>query len=99
VLEDPHVVHANGAELRWSFGASPAPIEIHRGVTSGFTASAATRLTTITDTSVRTWQDTTAGLQGPYVYRVISGSFASADVALTTPAQGNARLTLRATGT
>ncbi|MEV4539032.1 Ig-like domain-containing protein [Asanoa sp. NPDC049518] len=96
-LDEPQVVRSSGAELRWSFAAGPVAVEIHRGTSANFTASAATRLTTIADTSVRSFQDTTAGAGRTYFYRVLNGALASADVAVTTPPQGNARLTLRAT--
>ncbi|MFB9236170.1 Ig-like domain-containing protein [Plantactinospora siamensis] len=92
------LVHSTGAEVTWSRYAGTSTFDsyqVHRSGTPGFTPSTATLLTTIRDRDVVSWQDTTAAAGTQFYYKVVSAGTASNEVAVTTPQDGQGRLTLQ----
>ncbi|MDQ1700020.1 MAG: hypothetical protein QOG34_1883, partial [Frankiaceae bacterium] len=99
-VNQPDTVHSNGAELNWSKWNPPsgAPFQqyaVYRGTTSGFTPSASTLLTTITDAATTMYRDTTSAPSKSFVYKVVANSSVSNEVSVTTPADGQAVKTLQ----
>jgi len=99
-LNQPAVLHANGAELNWSqyTGPSGAPFqkyEVHRSQSKGFTPSSATLLTTTSDVTATSYRDTTAAPNGTFYYAVVANSSKSNEVKVTLPADGQSSMTLQ----
>ncbi|HEX8081372.1 MAG TPA: DNRLRE domain-containing protein [Jatrophihabitans sp.] len=94
-LFPPATLHSDGADLRWSGypSAATAPFtgyEVHRSTSASFTPGASTRLTTVTDRSVTSFQDTTAAAGKTFTYKVVTGAVASTGRTVTLPALGQA---------
>lgn len=76
--------------------------EIHRSVTSGFTPSAATLIASIKDAAIQNYRDTTARPGTTFYYKILTytnggaNSFMSTEVAATTPAAGQAQISIQA---
>ena len=100
-LHAPKLVRAYGAELAWTrlVGAPFDRYEVHRSTSAGFAASATTLLTTIREQDVTSWRDTTAAPGRAFYYKVLGNSAPSNEQAVTTPAAGQAKLTLQPTPT
>jgi hypothetical protein len=99
-LLDPDTVHSNGAELHWIPYSGPgAPpfdrYEVHRSSTAGFTPSDTTRLTTIMDSGVTTYRDTTAKPGTTFTYKVVVNGYETNARTVTMPTDGQARKTLQ----
>jgi len=96
-LLPPRLVRSNGAELQWTraTGAGFSRYEVHRSTTWGFTPSASTLLSTVTDGNAAEWQDTTAAASKTYYYKAVGDTTVSNQVTAATPAAGNATLTLQ----
>jgi YD repeat-containing protein len=99
-LAPPRLVRSNGAELAWrgAAGAGFSQYAVHRSATWGFVPSAATLLGTSSDPTAATWQDSTAAAGKTYYYKVVGDTTVSNQVTATTPAAGNATLTLQPDG-
>jgi RHS repeat-associated protein len=102
-LDQPSTLHANGAEVNWSqyTGPSGAPFQqyqVHRSLTPGFTPSASTLLTTISDLTTTGFHDTTAAPGGTFYYAVVANTSKSNEIKVTLPADGQSSITLPATG-
>jgi RHS repeat-associated protein len=99
-LLPPTTLHSNGAELQWTkyTGPSGAPFQqyaVYRSMTPGFTPSASTLVTTITDQSVTSYRDTTAAPGRAFTYAVVANSSKSNEVTVSLPADGQATKTLQ----
>src|SRR6266542_4878113 len=99
-LLPPTLVRSNGARLQWrrGGGATFARYEVHRSTTSGFSPSADTLLATLGDATASSWQDSTAAPGTPYYYKLVVDGQASNEIAATTPAARQAKLTLQPGG-
>lgn len=104
----PAMLHADGADLRWSMYDGTAPFhgyEIHRSQAATFTPSASTLLVTIGDKGRTTFRDTSARPGGAFTYSIVVCTTAacsnaadrreSARRTVTLPAAGQATLTLQ----
>jgi microcystin-dependent protein len=75
--------------------------EIHRSTTPGFTPSAATLIATIKDSAIQSYRDTTAKPATTFYYKVVTytnggaNSYNSNELVVTTPAAGQAQVTLQ----
>lgn len=99
-LLEPQTVHSNGPELSWiPYGGPGAPpfdrYDVHRSSTPNFTPSDSTRLTTIMESAVTTYRDTTAKAGATFTYKVVVNGFETNARTVTMPADGQARKTLR----
>ncbi len=108
-LAAPELVRSAGAALRWTPPILPAdtPLvryEVHRSRTAGFTPADQTLVGEVGPGTPATYQDTTAAPQAAFSYRVVTvvttatGEQASSsdEVRVTTPAAGDAVLTVTA---
>ena len=99
-LNQPAVLHSNGAELSWSqyTGPSGAPFQsyqVHRSPSPNFTPGASTLVTATTDVAVTRYRDTTAAPNTTFYYAVVANSSKSNEVRVTLPADGHASMTLQ----
>ena len=99
-LLDPETVHANGAELRWIPYSGPGSppfdrYEVHRSASASFTPSHETRLTTIMDSGITSYRDTTAKPGATYTYKVVVNGNETNSRTVTMPADGQATKLLR----
>jgi RHS repeat-associated protein len=95
ILYAPAVLHANGADLRWSqwdgsSGNAFGGYEIHRSQSAGFTPSASTLVATIKDPALTTYRDTSAAPNKSFTYKVVVNTVASPAQTVTLPADGQA---------
>jgi RHS repeat-associated protein len=100
-LDAPATRHSDGAELSWSrfVPDTTTPFtgyEVHRSATAGFTPSAGTLLTTISDIGTTRYRDTTAKAATAFSYKVKVGSLVSAEQRVTLPVSGRTDKTLTA---
>jgi len=98
-LNQPSLVHSNGAELNWSgyTGPSGAPFqkyEVHRSPTPNFAPTSSTLLTATSDISVTSYRDTTAAPNTTFYYAVVANSSKSNEVRISLPADGLANIAL-----
>lgn len=99
-LLDPETVHSNGAELNWIPYSGPgAPpfdrYDVHRSTSPTFTPSDSTRLTTIMNSSITSYRDTTAKAGATFTYKVVVNGVATNARTVTMPADGQATKLLR----
>jgi RHS repeat-associated protein len=99
-LLEPETVHSNGAELRWIPYEGPGAslferYDVHRSATANFTPSESTLLTTIMESAVTSFRDTTAKAGATFTYKVVVNGFETNARTVTMPADGQARKTLR----
>lgn len=109
VAYQPPLVRSTGALLMWEpfnlpVGGVWEAYEVHRSRSPGFDPSSRTLVATLTDLGRTTYQDVTAAPSTTWHYRVVA-KYASGDgvetaesstVEVTTPATGNAVLSVRA---
>jgi RHS repeat-associated protein len=75
--------------------------EIHRSTTAGFTPSPSTLIATIKDAAIQSYRDTTAKPSTTFYYKVVTytnggaNSYTSDEVSTTTPAAGQATVTIQ----
>ena len=100
LLNQPAVLHANGAELSWGqytgpSGAAFQKYEVHRSTSPGFVPTPSTLLTTTSDVSVTSYRDTTAAANATFYYAVVANSSKSNEVKVTLPANGQSSMSLQ----
>lgn len=96
----PAVLHATGAELRWSAydGAAPSTgYEVHRSTTAGFSPGPATLIARLGEPARTSWRDTSAKPGVAFSYRIVANGLASNEVRVTLPAAGQATVSLQPT--
>ena len=99
-LNQPTVLHSNGADLSWSQYTGPSgarfqKYDVHRSPTPSFTPSAATLLTSINDYTVTNYRDTMAAPNKTFYYAVVANTSKSNEVKVTLPADGQATMFLQ----
>ncbi|HEX2049435.1 MAG TPA: Ig-like domain-containing protein [Actinomycetota bacterium] len=96
-LAAPQLLHANGAELRWSrySAAGFVAYEVHRSTAPSFTPSAATRVAVLGDQTRTYFRDTTAAPSQAFSYKVVVAGAASNEQRVTLPPAGEGRALLR----
>lgn len=99
-LNEPAILHSNGADLSWTRFAPPSGAafqryEVHRSSSAVFTPSATTLLATITDINVTSYRDTTAAPSRSFTYRIVANLSASNARTVTLPVDGQASMVLQ----
>ncbi len=97
-LSPIHTLHADGAELEWTFTGDPTTFqsyEVHRDRAANFTPSAATLIATLKDVEEDHYRDTTAAASSTFTYRIVTGGLSSTPQTVTLPAAGKSTKTLQ----